>query len=360
MGSWEHDLATGRIEWSDGMAHLVGAEPGSIASRGDAGAYIHPEEHDAADRHLRDRHGDRVPFEYAQRMVHRNGHELLTMVVGEGVRDDEGRLIGLRGITRDVTEERKAAERLDQMRRQLVESDRVVDALQRAMLPQVLATDPRVEIVAVYRSVDERAEIGGDWYDAFRVVDGELGLSIGDVAGHGLGATSLMAHARLALRWEGFTGSDPGGGPRSGGPHARDGDRRPHLRHRHLRPLLPGSTAPCAGAAPATARPWCSRRPGPSRSSPAVARRWPPASDPRHTTRPRLMLQPGDTVFLYTDGLVERRRRPFEAGLDQLLTVLETDGRGELAPFVASLPDRLSDVGPLEDDCCIVALRRVC
>ena len=300
-----------------------------------------------------------APFEYAQRMVHRNGHELLTMVVGEGVRDDEGRLIGLRGITRDVTEERKAAERLDQMRRQLVESDRVVDALQRAMLPQVLATDPRVEIVAVYRSVDERAEIGGDWYDAFRVVDGELGLSIGDVAGHGLGATSLMAHARLALRWEGFTGSDPGvalgrvdrmletetGGRTFAtaifGRYRLDDGTLRWSRAGHCPPVV------LTGAGAVSIE---------SCGGPPLAA----GLGPEKYDEAALTLQPGDTVFLYTDGLVERRRRPFDAGLRQLLTVLETDGRGELAPFVASLPDRLCDVGPLEDDCCIVALRRVC
>jgi serine phosphatase RsbU (regulator of sigma subunit) len=71
-----------------------------------------------------------------------------------------------------------------------------------------------------------------------------------------------------------------------------------------------------------------------------------------------LVLQPGETVLLYTDGLVERRRRPFEDGVERLRTVLEADRGTPLTELVASLPELLSDQGALEDDCCILALRR--
>ena len=127
MGSWEHDLDTGVVRWSDGMARLVGAPLGSVTRLGDASRYIAAEEGERLTALYRTAMEKGGPFEYSQRMRHRDGHELLTVVAGEGVRDADGRLVGLRGITRDVTEERKSAERLDQMRTRLLATDRVVD-----------------------------------------------------------------------------------------------------------------------------------------------------------------------------------------------------------------------------------------
>ena len=185
-----------------------------------------------------------------------------------------------------------------------------------------------------------------------------LGLSIGDVAGHGLGATALMAHARLALRWEGFSGSAPGRALARvdrmlsmetdghtfataifGRYDMTSGELR-WSRAGHCPPvvLTPGgavSIESCGGP-------------------PLAAGLGPESYDEGVIT-----LQPGDTVFLYTDGLVERRVRPFEVGLDRLRSVLEHDGHGELAAFLPSLPDRLADAGALEDDCCLLALRRL-
>ncbi len=77
---------------------------------------------------------------------------------------------------------------------------RVADIFQRASLPSSLPTIPAIAIHAHYQPGASEAEIGGDWYDAFQLSDGRLGISIGDVAGKGLQAASIMSTVRLHIR----------------------------------------------------------------------------------------------------------------------------------------------------------------
>jgi anti-sigma regulatory factor (Ser/Thr protein kinase) len=77
---------------------------------------------------------------------------------------------------------------------------RVADRLQRALLPD---TFPRVNgaiFHAAYRPASDEAEVGGDWYDAFTLPDGRVAISMGDVAGHGLEAATVMGEIRQAMR----------------------------------------------------------------------------------------------------------------------------------------------------------------
>jgi anti-sigma regulatory factor (Ser/Thr protein kinase) len=59
---------------------------------------------------------------------------------------------------------------------------------------------PGVRIDASYAPSTENADVGGDWYDVFTLADGRLGVSVGDVAGHGLQASSMMAQIRQSVR----------------------------------------------------------------------------------------------------------------------------------------------------------------
>ncbi len=76
----------------------------------------------------------------------------------------------------------------------------VADTLQRALLPEALPGDDRLRFDAAYLPGAEEAIVGGDWYDAFRIPDGRLAFSIGDVAGHGLRAAIVMGEVRQAFR----------------------------------------------------------------------------------------------------------------------------------------------------------------
>ncbi|GAC1579134.1 MAG: hypothetical protein NVS3B7_13000 [Candidatus Elarobacter sp.] len=76
----------------------------------------------------------------------------------------------------------------------------VADTLQRALLPERLPVDDRLAFDADYLPGASEAIVGGDWYDAFRLPDGRIAFSIGDVAGHGLRAAIVMGEVRQAFR----------------------------------------------------------------------------------------------------------------------------------------------------------------
>ena len=86
---------------------------------------------------------------------------------------------------------------------------RVAEALQTASLPTSLPEIPGIRISATYRAGAKESEIGGDWYDAFELPDGDLALSVGDVAGKGLKAAVAMGAVRQAIRAASFEGASP-------------------------------------------------------------------------------------------------------------------------------------------------------
>jgi serine phosphatase RsbU (regulator of sigma subunit)/anti-sigma regulatory factor (Ser/Thr protein kinase) len=77
---------------------------------------------------------------------------------------------------------------------------RIADSLQRALLPDHLPAVEGCAFSAAYRPASDEAEVGGDWYDAFTLPDGRIAISVGDVAGHGLGAAAIMGEVRQAMR----------------------------------------------------------------------------------------------------------------------------------------------------------------
>lgn len=86
---------------------------------------------------------------------------------------------------------------------------RVADMFQRASLPASLPAIPGIGIHAHYVPGANEAQVGGDWYDAFQLADGRIGISIGDVAGKGLHAASIMSTVRLFIRATALEGLAP-------------------------------------------------------------------------------------------------------------------------------------------------------
>lgn len=76
----------------------------------------------------------------------------------------------------------------------------IATTLQTASLGELPSRLGALELFAVYQPAIGDLEIGGDWYDAFELPDGRVIISIGDVAGKGLGASVLMAKMRQAIR----------------------------------------------------------------------------------------------------------------------------------------------------------------
>jgi serine phosphatase RsbU (regulator of sigma subunit)/anti-sigma regulatory factor (Ser/Thr protein kinase) len=85
-------------------------------------------------------------------------------------------------------------------RSRLAVQGRIAQTLQRSLLPRKLPLLPGFEMAARYLPATDESAVGGDWYDMVELGHRRLGLSIGDVAGHGLAAATFMGQLRSAMR----------------------------------------------------------------------------------------------------------------------------------------------------------------
>ena len=113
MGTWDWDVAGGRLEWSGGLEAIHGMEPGSFDGTFESFvSAVHPDDRERLQSAIAaalERHG---PFEVEFRVVARDGS--IRWVGGEGrvVTDAQGRAVRMIGIGRDVTDERRAEDGL--------------------------------------------------------------------------------------------------------------------------------------------------------------------------------------------------------------------------------------------------------
>jgi serine phosphatase RsbU (regulator of sigma subunit)/ketosteroid isomerase-like protein len=84
----------------------------------------------------------------------------------------------------------------------------IAETLQRGLLPPPLPHIPGWSVAATYRPAGAENEIGGDFYDAFRIAGGWM-VVIGDVTGRGAHAAAVTAHARYTLRTAAALTGDP-------------------------------------------------------------------------------------------------------------------------------------------------------
>ena len=85
---------------------------------------------------------------------------------------------------------------------------RIAETLQRSLLPERLPTLPGLEVAARYQAAASEAEVGGDWYDVIPIDSSRVGLVMGDVAGKGLAAASMVGRLRSAMRAYALEGHD--------------------------------------------------------------------------------------------------------------------------------------------------------
>ena len=207
------------------------------------------------------------------------------------------------------------------------------ETLQRSLLPDRLPTVPGVILEARYLPVTRNMEIGGDWYDAFKLPDGRLAIAAGDVMGKGLTAAAGMGRVRNALRALALTDPRPAavlaGLDRLFQATELD-EQVTTVAYLVIDPATGEGLAGNAGHLP------------PLRLSPAGPPRLDTieAGTPLGWASPRqqhiFRMPPGNTVVFYSDGLVENRMRGLDTGLDELLAVA-----GQAPPEVIGHPDRL-------------------
>jgi len=80
------------------------------------------------------------------------------------------------------------------------EEHRIAVELQQGLVPKRLPKVDGIEIAASYDVAGISAQVGGDWYDAFAMPGGRLGIVVGDVTGRGIRAASAMGQLRTLTR----------------------------------------------------------------------------------------------------------------------------------------------------------------
>ncbi|MFJ8363714.1 SpoIIE family protein phosphatase [Streptomyces sp. NPDC093984] len=85
---------------------------------------------------------------------------------------------------------------------------KVAETMQNHLLPQ-LPRVPGLQMVARYMPAPDASQVGGDWYDAFRMSDRSTALAVGDVVGHDLEAAAGMAQVRNMLRAYAWSQQEP-------------------------------------------------------------------------------------------------------------------------------------------------------
>ncbi len=117
------------------------------------------------------------------------------------IRDDAGNVVRWAGSQTDVHDHRLAEDRArERLLHEFDREHRTSLAFQNAALPRELPTIRGIAFDAVYVASQAGALVGGDWYDAFRLADGRIVLSVGDVMGSGLDAAVTMGAVRQAIR----------------------------------------------------------------------------------------------------------------------------------------------------------------
>jgi hypothetical protein len=224
--------------------------------------------------------------------------------------------------------------------------------LQRNLLPLPVTHLPTVEVGAAYRPASLTAGVGGDWYDLIEFRDGRIGLIVGDVMGHGLLAAAVMGQLRVAVRAYAVQGQAPAEvlertdvlygdiaddriatvvyvivAPDGMVEWANAGHPPPIiLEDQSARVLREGLSPPLGVGKVGVARLGC-----------------------------RTQMEPGSTLVLYTDGMLEHRSRSVDEGIELLATHLT-----QAATSVQVLCDRAIEqvVGEdNRDDVCILAVR---
>ncbi|MGW0919264.1 SpoIIE family protein phosphatase [Streptomyces sp. NPDC002755] len=298
-----------------------------------------------------------VPF----RIVTRAGIRHLR-IVAEAVPDAGGTPVEVHGFVQDLTAQRSAelalvaSERAMLTQHGVLEAERLMAArLQNALLPlprqPVRLAGLRVDIA--YLPAQSGLSVGGDWFSAIELPDGDALFVVGDVAGHGVGAVASMALLRFTAKGMVITGSSLTGALSRLNAlllHSRD----PHgsatmvlarysPRERRLEWAQAGHPPPLlvrAGEARYLERPFGMLL---------------GATDTPHYEAAEVRLKPGDQVLLYTDGLVERPTESIDRGLERLAGAAVPRAGAGLVSLEQLLGATLEPEG--RDDVCVLDIQ---
>src|SRR5919199_752486 len=232
----------------------------------------------------------------------------------------------------------------------------IVETLQRSLLPDRLPEVPGLLTAAKYMPGGAGADVGGDWYDAIALDGGRLGLAMGDVVGHGIGAAALMGQLRNALRAYALEGASPGEVVEKLDRMVQslEAGRMATLLYMVIEPDLGSITFASAGHLPPLVLPPEGEafyleggRTLPLGVMPSIE--YPEAT---------FELEAGSTLVMYTDGLVEERGASIDTGLEALKEAV-AEGPDDPDALCDHIVARLLADRPATDDIAVLAVRTV-
>ncbi|MGW7362856.1 SpoIIE family protein phosphatase [Streptomyces sp. NPDC054841] len=233
----------------------------------------------------------------------------------------------------------------------------LAEGLQQAMLPRRIPSVPGAQIAVRYRSAKLGRDIGGDWYDVIPLPGGRVGAVIGDVQGHDTHAAAVMGQLRIVLRAYAAEGHTPATvmARASVFLHELDTDRFATciyaeadlttgvvqmVRAGHIDPLMLSTDGDCR------------RIPVDGGLPLGLSAEFGSLEYPVATVE----LDPGQSLLLYTDGLVEQPGADLDDGM-QLLTATIRGGPKDLQLLADQLCDEVDERAG-DDDVAILLLRR--
>ncbi|WP_097866286.1 PP2C family protein-serine/threonine phosphatase [Streptomyces sp. rh34] len=366
VGSAEWNLLTDESCWSEELYEIFGRPPGSTPlSLDDLPSVLLAEDQPLLTAMVTGCLVDGRPMDGEFRIVRPDGHLRTLHMTGEPVLDAEGCTASMWAVLRDVSELRRSEQAVNANRASVRRAEhiertehRMAVELQEAVLPpwrgslRLPKQGPgALDIAAHYLPSEASGLIGGDWYDAMELPDGRTLLTVGDLTGHGIPATSAMAMMLGALRGMAVAGIEPG---------ALMG---------HLNQVLETSMQPALGSAlccrfdPDTSvLSWAQAgHPAPLLFRHGSGRLLPPpdgmllgAASNVAFEQDEVRLYPGDVLVLHTDGLIRRGDRG--AGPEALLALAPRFAEARTAQeCVRSVVEEFGGTDRVDDACVLVA-----
>jgi serine phosphatase RsbU (regulator of sigma subunit) len=254
------------------------------------------------------------------------------------------------------TRARELQELNDRLRQAHAREREVALALQEAMLP-VSRQSLHDRAAVRYRPAIGALNVCGDWYDLVDLVDGRgVGVSVGDVVGHGLGAACVMGQLRSALSAASRVSAGPAQALDVLGRYAHviDGAESAtavttfvDFGHGTITYSSAGHPPPMLVHADGHVE--CLDK----ATDPPLDARPDPIPRPQATTT----FTPGATLALYTDGLIERRHEDVDTGLTRLADSLTRHRKDDPETLADAVLAELLPPGGATDDTALVIVR---
>ncbi|MEU0037066.1 MULTISPECIES: SpoIIE family protein phosphatase [unclassified Streptomyces] len=225
VGSAEWNLLTDEASWSGELYQILGRDPGAPPlTLDELPSLVFDEDRPMLTAMVTDCLIDAKPIDGEFRVVRPDGGVRTVHIMGEPVLDTDGSTAAMWAVLRDVSELRRSQRTVSETRDSLrhdrrfaQDEHRLAVELQEAVLPprqgslRFTRRGPEaLDLAAHYLPSSATALIGGDWYDALELPDGETLLSVGDLTGHGVTVASGMAMLLGALRGMAMAGTQPG------------------------------------------------------------------------------------------------------------------------------------------------------